>query len=81
MPSPEDGRDDARGVAGQHHVAAIVPFVQRLQRDRRAFLADRGAIGQAGGLAQIGGGLLQVDLRTKLPMPTLADLPCGKTQP
>ena len=30
---------DAGGVAGQHHVAAVVPARQRLQRDRRAFAA------------------------------------------
>ena len=33
-------RDDTSGIAGEYHVAAIVPALERLKRDRRAFAAD-----------------------------------------
>ena len=45
-------RDHAGSVAGQHHVAAVVPAAQRLHRQRRAFAAQRLGAFQAGGGAQ-----------------------------
>src|SRR6056297_195564 len=58
---PGRGGDDARRVAGEHDVLAVVPLVERLERNRRAFLPDGLAVGEARDHPQIGRRLLQVE--------------------
>ena len=81
MPSPEAGATTPGGVAGQHHVAAIVPAAQRLERDRRALAADGLAAGQAD--ARRAGSAIEPRSEKPLfiePVPMLAVSPCGNTQ-
>eukprot|EP00933_Yihiella_yeosuensis_P024614 TRINITY_DN19087_c0_g1_i1.p3 TRINITY_DN19087_c0_g1~~TRINITY_DN19087_c0_g1_i1.p3 ORF type:complete len:314 (+),score=-12.49 TRINITY_DN19087_c0_g1_i1:912-1853(+) len=70
--------DDARRIACQYNVPAIVPFVQRVQRDRRALTAQRFAIGQAAGGAQIGGGFLEIHIRQAGAHPDAGAVTMGK---
>ena len=50
------GRDHAGRVAGEHHVAAVVPARQRLHRQRRALAAQRTRVLQADLRTQLAGG-------------------------
>ena len=52
-------RDDPGRVAGQHHIAAVVPARQRLHRNGRALTAQCRCVAQARHLAQPGGGRAQ----------------------
>ena len=73
-------RDDARGVAGQHDIAAVVPPRQRLQRNGSAFAAERAHVRKAGLGAQRRTEPLSEKPLWALPVPTLIVGPCGKIQ-